>query len=280
MKKIISYSLYNQNIKDNLGMVLNCLLAPKIFNDWVVRVYLDDTIVPCIRKLLETFEHVEIVEMPSGHGEGSAKMLWRFLSASSEITTDYKSIMISADADSYLSVRQKVCIDAWLASNKNFWRGVMHCYHSDPKIKIMGGLWACRNSILPQMREEVYKYIQSGERYDQNFLSTVIYDQIFHDLIVHYEDPCFTSDGKKFYGRPEEKESAFPIPLYEPWDEPYPGISWREANDLNAFHCAHCNKTHTDVVGGIIDHIPPRALEAIRDYAKSKNISLEGCPGI
>lgn len=285
MKKILSFSLYNKNPKDNLGIIINALLAPKIFTDWVMRVYLDDTIVPCIRKLLETFEHVEIVEMPRGR-DGSYKMLWRFLAASSEIETDYKSIMISCDADSYLSVRQKACVDAWLASNKNFVKFVMHCYHSDPKIFIMGGLWGSCNSILPKMKEEVEKYINSGENYDQRFLAENIYPNIKHDLVCFYDDPCFTNKGEKFYGHPGEKENAFPIPSYQEWDEPIPGISWREANDLNKFNCAHCiaanrkDTYHKDVVGGIIDNIPPRALQVIRDYANSKGISLEGCPGI
>lgn len=278
MKKILSFSLYNKNPKDNLGMIINCLLAPKIFPGWTVRVYKDDTIAPAVADLLKTFEHVETVEMPNLKS-GSYKMLWRFLAASSEIETDYNSIMLSYDADSYLSVKHKACVDAWLASNKNFVKFVMHCYHTDPKISIMGGLWGCRNSILPKMKEEVEKYINSGENYDQQFLSKFIYPSVIHDLICFYDDPCYDNKGQRFNGRPEERGNAFPIPPYKEWDEPYPGISWREANNLNAFHCAHCGKTHTDVVGGIVDHVPPRALKEIRNYAASKNISLEGCPG-
>lgn len=278
MKKIISYSLYNKTLKDNLGMVINALLAPKVFPSWTVRVYVDGSEVPCIRKLLETFDHVEIVEMPPG--TGSERMLWRFLAASSEIEKDYKSIMISADADSYLSVRQKACIDAWLASDKNFWKGIFHCYHTDPKVKIMGGLWACRNSILPKMKEEVEKYISGGATYDQAFLANTVYKNVLHDLMCHYEDPSYNNKGQRVYGQPEEAGSAFPIPPYQEWDEPVEGISWREANDLNAFHCAHCGKTHKDVVGGIIEHIPPRALDVIRKTFSEKGISWEGCPGL
>lgn len=278
MKKIISYSLYNKNIKDNLGIIINCLLAPKIYPSWIVRVYLDDTIVPCIRKLLETFEHVEIVEMPRSHG--SERMLWRFLSASSELESDYNSVMISRDADSYLSVREKACVDAWLASNKNFSKIIGHCYHTDPKIKVMGGLWGCRNSILPKMKEEIERYINGGETYDQQFLAKTVYPNVLHDLICHYDDPSYNNKGERVYGQPEEKENAFPIPPYEALDEPVEGISWLEANQLNAFHCAHCGKTHKEVIGGIIDRIPPRTIQVIINYAASKSISLDGCPGI
>ncbi len=271
-KKIISYSLYNQRPKDNLGMVINCLLAPKIYKDWTVRVYLDNTVAPSIRTLLETFEHVEIVEMPSW--PGSSRMTWRFLAASSELETDYQSVMISRDADSYLSVREKACVDAWLVSNKNFHKIIGHCYHTDPKVKIMGGLWGCRNSILPKMKEEVDKFVNGGQTYDQGFLAQVVYPNILHDMICHYDDPSYNNKGERVYGQPEEKGSAFPIPKYEPWDEPVEGISWAEANKLNAFFCAHCHRHH-EAIGGIIEHIPPRALQVIKDYASSKNVSLD-----
>lgn len=275
MKKIISYSLYNQRPKDNLGMIINCLLATKIYPDWTVRVYLDDTVVPCIKKLLKTFEHVEIVEMP--RGTGSERMCWRFLPCSD---LAYDTVMISRDADSYLSVREKACVDAWLASNKNFHKIIGHCYHSDPKVKIMGGLWGARNSILSKMSEEVAKFIKDGQTYDQGLLASVIYPNITHDLICHYDDPCYSSNGERFYGRLEEKGNAFPFPSYEQWDEPIEGISWLEANRLNAFFCAHCKQTHKELIGGITEHTAPKALQIIRDYASSKEISLEGCPGI
>lgn len=273
MKKIISYSLYNQRPKDNLGMIINSLLAPQIYPDWIVRVYLDDTVPTRIRELLETFTHVEIVEMP--RGTGSERMCWRFLAASSELETDYQSVMISRDADSYLSVREKACVDAWLASNKNFSKIIGHCYHTDPKVKIMGGLWGCRNSILPKMKEEVERFMTAGETYDQHFLASTVYKNVLHDLICHYDDPSFNNKGERVYGQPEEKGSAFPIPSYKAWDEPVEGISWLEANRLNAFHCAHCGKTHKEVIGGIIENFAPRTLETIKSYASYQNISLD-----
>ncbi len=273
MKKIISYSLYNNRPKDNVGMIINCLLSPKIYPGWIVRVYMDDTVAGGIKELLKTFEHVEIVEMP--RGTGSERMLWRFLPASSELETDYNSVMISRDADSYLSVREKACVDAWLASNKNFSKIIGHCYHTDPKVKVMGGLWGCRNSILPKMKEEVEKFTIAGETYDQQFLAKTIYPNVLHDLICHYDDPSYNNKSQRVYGQPEEKDNAFPIPAYTAWDEPVAGISWLEANQLNAFYCAHCHKIHKEVIGGIIEHIPPRAIAKIKEYAQEKHVILD-----
>lgn len=270
MKKIIAYSLYNKNPKDNLGMIINTLLATKIYLDWIVRVYLDDTVVPCIRKLLETFEHVEIVEMP--RGTGSERMMWRFYPCSDP---EYDTVMISRDADSYLSIKEKVCVDAWLASKKNFHKIIGHCYHTDPKVKIMGGLWGCRNYILSKMKIEVEKYIQGGNTYDQFLLASVIYPNILHDMICHYDDPSYNNKGQRVYGQPEEQGSAFPIPSYESWDEPIKDISWLEANQLNAFHCAHCGHTHKEVIGGIIDKFSKRTISKIRECASERKINLD-----
>jgi hypothetical protein len=267
MKKIISYSLYNNRPKDVINAVINCFLISKIYPGWIARFYIDDTIPPCIEALLRTFSYVEVVAMP--RHKASEAMLWRFLPASEP---EYDTVMISRDADSWVSVREKVCVDEWLASKKNFHIIRDHCYHSQ---KIMGGMWGVRNSILSKMNEEVETFCKNGT-YDQGFLADRIYPNITHDLITHYGNPQYNNQGQLINGY--FNDSCIPIPSYQEWDEPVPGLSFREANKLNAFHCAHCNKTHDVLIGGITEHIPPTALEVVRQYAKEKGIVLD-CPG-
>jgi hypothetical protein len=267
MKKIISYSLYNNRPKDTINAIINCLLVPKIYPGWIARFYIDDTVPPCIEKLLRTFEYVEVVVMP--RHKASEAMLWRFLPASEP---EYDTVMISRDADSWISVREKVCVDQWLASNKNFHILRDHCYHSQ---KIMGGMWGVRNSILSKMNEEVETFCKNGT-YDQGFLADKIYPNITHDLMTHYGNPQYNNQGQLVNGY--FNDSCVPIPAYQEWDEPVQGLSFREANTLNAFHCAHCKKTHDVLIGGITEHIPPRALEVVRQYATEKGIALD-CPG-
>lgn len=265
MKKIISYSLYNNRPKDVINAIINCLLIPKIYPDWIARFYIDDTIPSCIEKLLRTFEYVEVIVMP--RHKGSEAMLWRFLPASEE-----NVVMISRDADSWVSRREKVCVDEWLAGKKNFHIIRDHCYHSQ---KIMGGMWGVRNNILSKMKEEVDNFCKK-ESYDQGFLATVIYPNITHDLITHYGDPQYNNQGQLVNGY--FNDSCIPIPNYQEWDEPITGLSFREANKLNTFFCAHCKKHHDILIGGITEHIPPRALEVVKQYAKEKNIILD-CDG-
>lgn len=268
MKKIISYSLYNKRPKDTINAIINRLLMPKIYPEWIGRFYIDDTIPPAIEQLLRTFSYVEVVVMP--RHRGSEAMLWRFLPASDP---EYDTVMISRDADSWLSMREKVCVDQWLAGSKNFHILRCHCYHSQ---KIMGGMWGCRNNILSKMNEDVAEF-SKNDTYDQGFLANKIYPNITHDLIVHYGDPQYNNQGQRVYGY--FNDGGIPIPPYQEWDEPIPGLSFREVNKLNGFHCAHCKKTHDVLIGGIMEHIPERALLVVKEYAKSKNISLEGCPG-
>lgn len=264
MKKIISYSLYNDRPKDVVNAVINCLLIPKIYPGWIARFYVDDTIPVCIDKLLRSFSHVEVIDMP--RHKGSEAMLWRFLPAA-----EHDAVMISRDADSWVSSREKACVDEWLASKKNFHIIRDHCYHSQ---RIMGGMWGVRRNILWNMEADVAEFSKGGT-YDQGFLADKIYPNITHDLITHYGSPQYDNKGKLTNGY--FNDSCVPIPAYKEDDEPVPGLSFREAQKLNGFHCAHCGKTHEVLIGAITEHIPPSAIEVVRQYAKSKNIVLDCC---
>lgn len=270
MKKVVSYSLYNAIPKNHINAIINCMLIPKIYPGWVARFYVDDTIPEAINKLLRTFEHVEVVEMP--RGTGSERMCWRFLPAA-----DYNETMISRDADSWVSSREKACVDDWLASDKNFHIIYDHCYHTDAKIKIMGGVWGSRNGIIPKMAEEIDTFIKAGQTYDQGLLSSVIYPNILHTVKIHYGDPHYNNKGERIYRGKEL--GGVPIPPYVEDDEPIPGLSFKRVNKLNGFHCAHCGKTHDVLIGGIMEHTPEDAMLVLRTYAKEKGISLDGCPG-
>lgn len=261
MKKIISYSLYGSQPKYTVNMVINCLLAQKIYPDWITRVYVDDTVPLSTERVLRTFPWIEIVGMP--RHKGSEAMLWRFLPAAEEDT-----IMISRDADSWLSMREKVCVDEWLKSGKDFHIIRDHCYHSQ---KIMGGMWGVKSGTLPNMKEDAETFCKNGT-YDQGFLADKIYPKIINNVISHYGNPQYNNKGEIVNGY--FNDNCVPIPEHEEWDEPVPGISFREANKLNAFHCSHCGKTHDFLIGGITETIPPRALSVAKKYAEDNGLRL------
>jgi hypothetical protein len=140
----------------------------------------------------------------------------------------------------------------------------------------MGGMWGVRHYILPKMAEDVEKFSKNNT-YDQGFLAEVIYPNITHNLIVHYGHPQYNNAGEMVNGY--FNDSCVPIPSYQEVDQPVAGLSFREVNKLNEFFCAHCKKTHDVLIGGIMEHLPPRALDIVRKYAAEKGIALDGCPG-
>jgi hypothetical protein len=270
MKKIISYSLYNSIPKNTINGVINAMLIPHIYPGWIARYYIDDTVPKPIIDVLKTFEHVEIVEMP--RGTGSERMCWRFLPAA-----DYNTIMISRDCDSWVSSREKACVDAWLASDKNFHIIYDHCYHTDNKIKIMGGVWGSRNGIIPKMAEEIDMFTKAGQTYDQGLLSSIIYPNILHTVMIHYAVPHYNNKGELICRGKEL--GGVPMPAYIENDEPIKGLSFRRVNKENEFFCAHCKKYHDVLIGGIMEKIPEDAMSTVKQYCKEKNIDISNCPG-
>ena len=266
-KKIISYSLYNGRPKDTINAIINCILIPTIYPGWIPRFYVDETLPSGILKLLKTFDYVEIINMPKHRG--SEAMLWRFLPASDPDV----DVMISRDADSWVSVREAVCVEQWLNSDKNFHIIRDHCYHSQ---RIMGGVWGIRNHIISDMNDRVDKF-SKNQTYDQGFLADEIYPLIIDTLFVHYGSPQFNNKGTETHGYFDD--GGVPIPEYND-PENIENFLFKEVHKLNEFKCAHCNKIHETYIGAISEHIPPTALNVVRERALLNNISLEECPGL
>lgn len=254
MKKIISYCLYNERPKDVVNGVVNCFLAKEIYPDWICRFYIDDTIPNSIKRILETFDNVEIVEMP--RHQSSEAMLWRFLPASEEDV----DIMISRDADSWLSYRELSCVNDFLNSDKGFHIIRDHCYHSQ---KIMGGMWGIKKGIFPDMKNLVEEYIKNNT-YDQGFLADFVYPHIVENSLIHIGDQ-YDNSGRKTEGY--FNDGAIPIPHYQ--DLNIDNFSFAEVNRINGFHCLHCNKTHDTFIGGIMTNIPQNTKLFLMNYFSS-----------
>jgi len=260
MKKIISFCLYNNRPKDVLNGVINCFLASKLYPDWVCYFYVDDTLPVEINQVLHTFGNVKVIDMP--RHRGNEAMLWRFLPASDNDV----DVMISRDADSWLNSREVVCVNQWVNSNKDFHIIRDHCYHSK---KVMGGMWGIKNRILPEMKTWCEEYSKDNT-YDQGFLEDKIYPLISTNLMVHLGDQ-HDNTGNRTNGY--FNDGGIPIPAYEEIDEPVKGFSFNEISSLNANFCSHCKKTHVKYIGGIMEKIPSRSLQALKEYFISLNIN-------
>ena len=152
-QKIVSFSFYgNPNSTQGKerkyfqGIQLNLAEMPKIYDDWVLRVYYD----------LEPDHHLmkDMCEMACSNPNidlcyvkelpGLSKvfaMNWRFM----PMLDPQVSHMVSRDLDSLITQREKDAVEEWLDSDKAFHFMRDHPAHS---IEVLGSGWGIRMSPL------------------------------------------------------------------------------------------------------------------------------------
>ena len=175
MKKIISYSLFGNNKYYLDGAVINAEMVNDIFPGWVCRFYIDHNVSPSyIKKLEELGSEIVLKKRRSkSHFEAIS---WRFEAASNS------DIMICRDTDSILLERDKIAVEEWLNSNKDF--HIIRDY-TFPSARIMGGIWGCRNGILKNINYYLDKWSHFYFADDMVFLNLIIYPLIKHTTFIH-----------------------------------------------------------------------------------------------
>ncbi len=178
MTKIIAFSLWGKDPKYTIGAVRNAELAKEIYPGWTCRFYTGDDVSEDIENQLID-NGAEVCKM---YGSSWNGMFWRFFAADSD------DIMISRDTDSRLGLREKVAVDAWLASDMDFHIMRDHPYH---QTEILGGMWGVRNGLLSGIKDMIANY-DLGEydnkyQVDQNFLREIVYPLVKDHSIVHDE---------------------------------------------------------------------------------------------
>tara|TARA_Y100000361_G_scaffold154347_1_gene179826 strand:+ start:6855 stop:7481 length:627 start_codon:yes stop_codon:yes gene_type:complete len=178
MTKIIAFSLWGKDPKYTIGAVRNAELAKEIYPGWTCRFYTGDDVSEDIENQLID-NGAEVCKM---YGSSWNGMFWRFFAADSD------DIMISRDTDSRLGLREKVAVDAWLASDMDFHIMRDHPYHAT---EILGGMWGVRNGLLNGIKDMIAHY-ETGKydnkyQVDQNFLREIVYPLVKDHSIVHDE---------------------------------------------------------------------------------------------
>lgn len=176
MKKIISFSLWGQNPKYTVGAIKNADLALTIYPDWICRYYIGLSTPQEILNELYNKENTEVIIM-NEQGEWNS-MFWRFL----PIGDDDVDIMLSRDCDSRLSIREKLCVDEFINSDKMFHKILDHPFHSG----IMGGMWGAKNGILKNIKNLIDVWPKTNQwQTDQSFLNTIINPLVDNISITH-----------------------------------------------------------------------------------------------
>jgi hypothetical protein len=181
--KYISYSLWGDKPIYNIGIIRNVQQAKTIYPEWRVVVYYDDTVPKNV--IIELKElGVLLFDMTNK----SYGMFWRFFAADIP-DCEYA---IFRDADSRLSIREKLAVDEWINSGKSIHVMRDHPAHKIPfgnnTLGILGGMWGIKGNLLP-MEDTILKFsINKNLIYgiDQTFLKKI--------YTIYNDDKCVHDD--------------------------------------------------------------------------------------
>jgi len=198
-KKILSFSLWGKQPIYLVGSIRNVEIAQELFPDWICRFHVPADKIPSNVEKLQSFDNVEIVyiksdwEMSSGrfsNGKSlSAKtpvgdIFWKWLPY---FDTDV-DCFFSKDVDSRLSIREKIAMDEFIESDKQF-----HIMRDHPAcvsgMPIFGALWGIKRTIGLDIRKLIDEY-PPNKKTDQQFLGDIIYPLIKNQSMIHHDESC------------------------------------------------------------------------------------------
>jgi hypothetical protein len=178
MKKVISFSIYGDNPKYTIGMLKNLELSKVVYPDWTVFIYYNST-VPL--EMIEKYKEFDNCELFNMDGYNLPGMFWRFLTHDKEDVERF----ISRDADSRISMREKLAVDEWIESGKT-----LHIIRDHPNhgIPIYGGLFGLIRDIHFNLENEMIKWLVDKNKdlfahnVDTFFLENIIYNRFLPDV--------------------------------------------------------------------------------------------------
>jgi hypothetical protein len=219
--KVVSFCLWGDKPQYTIGAIKNAKLALEIYPGWECWYFVDDNELNfCLPHFneLESMDHVRIFAV------GASKhhlMLSRFRAIDGSRHTHGPDIpvdvMLSRDCDSRLSLREKLAVDKWLASDKQFLVLKDHPWHAG--VPILGGLWGVKAGILSNMGQMIHDFIREDPRNewqcDQRFLAQKIWPKVSHTAMIF--DPFYGGlnypiprDGFEFCGATHDENDKIP----------------------------------------------------------------------
>jgi hypothetical protein len=195
----LSFSLWGDKPIYNIGAIRNAQLWKTIYHDWQMVVYYDNTVPKeTIDKLVEL--GVLTIDITEKNLYG---MFWRFFA----VDLPESEYCVFRDADSRITIREKMAVDEWINSGKTLHVMRDHPAHGIPfgsdRLGILGGMWGIKTGVIP-LTEMIQKFVENrelGYGSDQTFLKT-IYSIFENDRTTHdefFENKPFPS--KREHGR-------------------------------------------------------------------------------
>lgn len=181
-KKLVAFSLFGAKPEYCEMAILNAQAMPVVYPDWQMVVYHNDSVPNHVLTRL-TALGAELVDIKNVNAEHMPGTFWRFLA----LERDDCEIVIMRDIDSLISEREKVLVEAWLASGKPF--HIIRDWYGQTDL-ILAGLWGARMGLLGNIRHWIDAFLQQSTTLhpthaDQHFLAQYIYPRI-KDFALHH----------------------------------------------------------------------------------------------
>ena len=178
---IIAYSLWGNAPRYQVPLLENARVRPHLFPEWTIRVYHDQSVDP---GYLQELASLGVQLQPSGNaGDGSAHrgLLWRFAAAADPSVRRF----LIRDADSLLTVKERVAVDDWLRSG--FYFHAMRDWYSHTDL-LLAGMWGGVGGIVPPpdalLAEHTFWRMETGH-IDQDILAAVVWPAIRGNILIH-----------------------------------------------------------------------------------------------
>ncbi len=180
-RNILAYSLWGNAPRYQVPLLENARIRPHLFPEWTIRVYHGDTVDP---GYLQELASLGVQLQPSGDaGDGPAHrgLLWRFAAAADPSVRRF----LIRDADSLLTVKERVAVDDWLRSG--FYFHAMRDWYSHTDL-LLAGMWGGVGGIVPSpdalLAAHTFWRMETSH-IDQDILAAVVWPAIRDDILIH-----------------------------------------------------------------------------------------------
>lgn len=185
-ENVIAYCLWGDAATYQVPLLENARIVGHLFPGWTIRVYHDASVPPAFRsELARLGVQLRLKALPAGVPQ-HRKLLWRF-----DVLADptVRRFLVR-DADALLSVKERVAVDAWLASD--CWFHTMRDWYTHTDL-ILAGMWGGVGNVLPGPDGLLQAYTgwrMENDHMDQDVLSEAVWPTIRSSCLIH--DSVFT----------------------------------------------------------------------------------------
>ena len=180
-ENVIAYGLWGDAPRYCVPLLENARILPHLFPGWTMRLYHDASVDPAYLSTLTALgADLRPMVLPPAVPP-PRRLLWRF----GVVADPGVRRFLIRDADSLLSVKERVAVDAWLQSGYHFHAMRDWFTHTD---LLLAGLWGGVGGILPPVETLLDHYTAwrvENDHVDQDLLAETVWPAIRRDVLIH-----------------------------------------------------------------------------------------------